>query len=1246
MRAKRDYAVGNGPRCVQAGDIDGDDDIDLAVANNGGASISILLNNGDSTFADAVHYPQLGNPHFLTLGDLDRDGDLDIGTANKNRKTISILLGNGDGTFGGAVDYDQGRGAYSMISVDFDADGNLDLVTGNEVTSSVSVFLGNGDGTVRSPTHLEVGPGLRFVLAGDFDADGDLDLVTTNRGNRSFTILYNESELGIPDFQASLCTASDFQELAATTPGSDRFFVKFITPATDDSSLLPTMFQNSKRFALHQDFLSEFFSDRFPLELYTSLTSRRATRLYYVGSISRVRSEEGLFYGFRFVADFEDPFERPTIEEVQALHDDLKETFSLETLAFFPDRPTGAILEELPEWQDTEFPVVFDNFVPPNLDFVPYTVGVGYGRVRLMNLDAFEAANNSGQFSVQDILVIDQAPRDIQGIVSGIVTGALQGELSHLSVRTARRGTPNAFLSEALIAFDRFDGELVRFEVKDGGYLVGPATLEQAEEWWVNNRQSVSEMPGLDPDYAELTSLAEIADMHEAGLPLDPRFGGKASNLARLQSILTGRWAQYQERGFSVPVRYYLEFMRTNTLFTENFRRVTYEDYLLELAADERFQTDPQFRFGTLENLRAQMRDSGVVDPALINAVAARAEEVFGTPQDVRVRYRSSSNVEDALEFNGAGLYDSTSGCSADDLDDDDVGPSICDPTRANERGITRALKKVWASLWNFGAYEERAFYSIPQDLAAMAVAVNRTFINEQANGVAFTGNPINPFDRRYVVTVQPGEASVVSPDPGILAEKNVLELVDGEVTDIIRAIPSSLVPEGTFVLSDAELRELGELLWHIDKNFPLEIGTYDRRDIILDLEFKKVADTGDLVVKQVRPFLLPDTGTTPPTFALEIPSGTTTCSDFAIARTVRQEYELKAVLHFASGTVELPSGDGAFSGELLEFVEIGQDRHLANLVSAGIFRVERTTKRGGLANYRFSFKQSFVFGPDDELFEFELSQLDFTVASGTSVGETLLLDTTTMLERFKLDGSLGEGEGDDVNKMTFSPCGLESYPLWEVRAELDDGTAIYLEQRFLPDDLDTGLVQVTHAEVLFGNSVRTEEDYYDLVYASARHNVRVEYWIILDPPVTLSGVDRPIHIIEILAPEDVELFDGGANYRDENLEIIAPVELASYSETEFSEITEPQFRRGDVDTNGQMDISDALSLLSYLFSTGEASCQKAADTNDDGLLNLTDAIRVVLYLFEGKTVPAPFLLCGSDPTRDNLSCGAFSTCQ
>ena len=55
-----------------------------------------------------------------------------------------------------------------------------------------------------------------------------------------------------------------------------------------------------------------------------------------------------------------------------------------------------------------------------------------------------------------------------------------------------------------------------------------------------------------------------------------------------------------------------------------------------------------------------------------------------------------------------------------------------------------------------------------------MGVLVNRTFIDEAANGVAFTGNPTNPLDRRYIVTVQKGEESVVSPEPGVRAEKNL----------------------------------------------------------------------------------------------------------------------------------------------------------------------------------------------------------------------------------------------------------------------------------------------------------------------------------------------------------------------------------------------------------------------------------------------------------------------------------------
>ena len=151
------------------------------------------------------------------------------------------------------------------------------------------------------------------------------------------------------------------------------------------------------------------------------------------------------------------------------------------------------------------------------------------------------------------------------------------------------------------------------------------------------------------------------------------------------------------------------------------------------------------------------------------------------------VRFRSSSNVEDALEFNGAGLYESTSVCAADTLDPEILESSYCDPTRENERTIERALKKVWASLWTHRAFEERAYFQIPQESAAMGILVNRAFLDETANGVAFTGNPQNSRDRRYVITVQRGEESVVSPEPGVTAERDLLEVVDGQVLEIVR---------------------------------------------------------------------------------------------------------------------------------------------------------------------------------------------------------------------------------------------------------------------------------------------------------------------------------------------------------------------------------------------------------------------------------------------------------------------------
>ena len=87
-------------------------------------------------------------------------------------------------------------------------------------------------------------------------------------------------------------------------------------------------------------------------------------------------------------------------------------------------------------------------------------------------------------------------------------------------------------------------------------------------------------------------------------------------------------------------------------------------------------------------------------------------------------------------------------------------------------------------------------------------------------------------------------------------------------------------------------------------------------------------------------------------------------------------------------------------------------------------------------------------------------------------------------------------------------------------------------------------------------------------------------------------------------------------------------------------------FRRGDINDDSTVDISDPIVLLAYLFNSGETpGCMDSADTNDDGLVNVGDAISVLGYIFgDGSAPPAPGpLLCGLDLTDDTLGCFASS---
>ena len=87
-----------------------------------------------------------------------------------------------------------------------------------------------------------------------------------------------------------------------------------------------------------------------------------------------------------------------------------------------------------------------------------------------------------------------------------------------------------------------------------------------------------------------------------------------------------------------------------------------------------------------------------------------------------------------------------------------------------------------------------------------------------------------------------------------------------------------------------------------------------------------------------------------------------------------------------------------------------------------------------------------------------------------------------------------------------------------------------------------------------------------------------------------------------------------------------------------------PEFRRGDVTSDGSINLADGLNLLNFLFLNGlQPTCQDSADTDDNGTLNLGDVLVLLNNLFlSGPDPAAPGLNCGTDPTADEL--GTCST--
>jgi len=169
------------PTSLAVGDFNGDGNLDLVVGNSGGVgnlgSVSVLLGDGTGNFTS---YPAtLVANQALAVGDLNGDGKLDLAVANGQNATIFILLGDGTGNFTIASSLTVGTIGPTAVG-DFNRDGNLDLAISSFDTGAVFILLGDGGGGFTLSSSVSTGVGPSSIAAGDFNGDSKLDLAVAN----------------------------------------------------------------------------------------------------------------------------------------------------------------------------------------------------------------------------------------------------------------------------------------------------------------------------------------------------------------------------------------------------------------------------------------------------------------------------------------------------------------------------------------------------------------------------------------------------------------------------------------------------------------------------------------------------------------------------------------------------------------------------------------------------------------------------------------------------------------------------------------------------------------------------------------------------------------------------------------------------------------------------------------------------------------------------------------------------------
>ncbi len=465
----------------------------------------------------------------------------------------------------------------------------------------------------------------------------------------------------------------------------------------------------------------------------------------------------------------------------------------------------GIYRREKALYDKAEFPVYFEDDLYAHIGYLPLNQAESYGRLRLLG------ANERP--TLRDIVICKTLPNEMPR-VAGIITGVRQTPLSHVNLRAIQDKVPNAFITKAwehkLIA--PLIGKSVYYRVNADGFEIKEATREEVETHFADLRPTKTQKPKRNLSAKKILPLDDIKFADSSS------FGVKTANVATLRTF--GFPKGTVPDGFGVPFYFYDEFMKHNGFYKK----------IEALLNDPDFENSHDAKTAELTKFRSEIEKGKM--PAWMMQALSDLQNSF--PNGTSLRCRSSTNSEDLPGFSGAGLYDSFT-------------------HNPDEGHLSKSIKQVFASLWNFRAFEARDFFRIDHLTTAMGVLVHPNFENELANGVAVSDDVVYQTEGNYYLNTQIGENLVTNPEEQSIPEEILLDWWDSSNYRIVST--SNRVTDNKRILSDKYLRELNLYLGTVHNKFSqLYGGASQTTDFAMEIEFKITKD-GKISIKQARPW-------------------------------------------------------------------------------------------------------------------------------------------------------------------------------------------------------------------------------------------------------------------------------------------------------------------------------------------------------------------------------------------------------